>query len=358
MSGLEGRLVPDEAASSRITESFSSSRRPSPPGSSAPAPARPWRRGDRRPADRDAQRPGVAAVRRQLRPGPAGQPLAASPSLAPSAPAAPRRPGRPSGPAARPWRRRSGTATWWRRRARWATRPIDTAGEAVGGGDADGRGHDPLQAEGGSRALVRPLAHAPGRLADAGRQAGARLVVHRLRFRVDAHPTTVATLRSKVYPIHRRSAMHDELPSRPPASRSPTARCGSRWGRPGVAWAVFALLGPTAPARPPPFGSWPPWSGPTPARPGWPASTSSPTAARCAATSLTGQFAAVDDLQTGEENLRMMAAWPACPAPRPAAGGPAAGAVRPGRGRPADGGHLVGRAGASTWPPAWSATRR
>jgi hypothetical protein len=48
---------------------------------------------------------------------------------------------------------------------------------------------------------------------------------------------------------------------------------------------VFALLGPNGPARPRPSGSWPPWSGPTPAGPGWPASTWSPTAARCGVTS-------------------------------------------------------------------------
>ncbi len=38
-----------------------------------------------------------------------------------------------------------------------ATRLIDTACEAVGGRDPHGRGHDPVQAEGGPRPLVRPL---------------------------------------------------------------------------------------------------------------------------------------------------------------------------------------------------------
>ena len=32
--------------------------------------------------------------------------------------------------------------------------------------------------------------------------------------------------------------------------------------------------------------------------------------------SLTGQFAALDEAQTGEENLRMMGGWPGCPGPR------------------------------------------
>ena len=75
---------------------------------------------------------------------------------------------------------------------------------------------------------------------------------------------------------------------------------------------------------------------------------------------LTGQFAAVDDLQTGEENLRMMGRLAGLPGrearrratellerfawPRPAGG-----RSRPGR---------AACAGVSTWPPAWSADPR
>ena len=60
--------------------------------------------------------------------------------------------------------------------------------------------------------------------------------------------------------------------------------------------------------------------------------------------SLTGQFAAVDDLQTGEENLRMMGRLAGLSGPRgPPPGCRAAGALRPGRGRPPHGQDLVGR---------------
>ena len=76
---------------------------------------------------------------------------------------------------------------------------------------------------------------------------------------------------------------------------------------------------------------------PTPAGPGWPASTSSRDRRQVRRRiSLTGQYAAVDDLQTGEENLRMMgAAGRPARRPGPPPGGRAAGAVRPGRRRPA-----------------------
>ena len=64
---------------------------------------------------------------------------------------------------------------------------------------------------------------------------------------------------------------------------------------------------PTARARRRRSGSWPRCCARTPAGRASRASTSSPTGARSArAISLTGQYAAVDELQTGEENLRMM----------------------------------------------------
>ena len=60
--------------------------------------------------------------------------------------------------------------------------------------------------------------------------------------------------------------------------------------------------------------------------------------------SLTGQFAALDELQTGEENLRMMGRLSGLSGARgPPPRRRAAGAVRPGRGRPPHGGDLVGR---------------
>jgi len=102
--------------------------------------------------------------------------------------------------------------------------------------------------------------------------------------------------------------------------------------------------------------------------------------------SLTGQYAALDELQTGEENLRMMGRLsglsPAAAGRRagarldrfdraeggrrphaPPSGGPGpascwSGSTWP---RPAGARWRPGRAacaGASTWPPAWSGTRR
>ena len=54
--------------------------------------------------------------------------------------------------------------------------------------------------------------------------------------------------------------------------------------------------------------SWPPWCAPTRARRRSPATTCSPTrSASSGSISLTGQYAAVDDLLTGQENLEMMA---------------------------------------------------
>jgi ABC-type glutathione transport system ATPase component len=59
--------------------------------------------------------------------------------------------------------------------------------------------------------------------------------------------------------------------------------------------------------------------------------------------SLTGQFAAVDELQTGEENLHMMGRLSGLSGPPgPPPGRRAAGALRPGRGRQPHGQVLVG----------------
>ena len=76
--------------------------------------------------------------------------------------------------------------------------------------------------------------------------------------------------------------------------------------------------------------------------------------------SLTGQFAALDEVQTGEENLRMMgrlSGLSRAAARRRAAELLGQFELPP----PAGGGSAptpAGCGGGSTWPPAWSATRR
>jgi ABC-type multidrug transport system ATPase subunit len=60
--------------------------------------------------------------------------------------------------------------------------------------------------------------------------------------------------------------------------------------------------------------------------------------------SLTGQFAALDEAQTGDENLRMMGAGcRGCRGRRPGSGRRVAGAVRADRRRPTAGRHLLWR---------------
>ena len=251
-----------------------------------------------------------------------------------------------------------------------ATRPIDTAPRPSAAATRTAAATIRARLRAGRGPLCGPLAHAPGRL-DAGRQAGADLVVHRLRFRwgVDAHPTTVYTLRSKVYDIHSKVSQKEgrcptSWPSRRPASRSPTARLRVLDGVDlAVArGSVLALLGPNGAGKT------------TTVRILATLTRADAGRARVAGfdvvadrrqvrrrISLTGQYAAVDELQTGEENLRMMGRLAGLPGPAARRrAGRAAGALRPGRGRPPARWRptRAACAGASTWPPAWSASPR
>ena len=110
---------------------------------------------------------------------------------------------------------------------------------------------------------------------------------------------------------------------------------------------VFALLGPTARARPRPSGSSPRSRAPDggTATRGRPRRRAPSAASVRRAISLTGQYAAVDELQTGEENLRMMGRLAGLvAAPRPARRARrAARALRPRRRRRPPGRHLLGR---------------
>src|SRR5215216_2120198 len=259
--GLERRLAPDEAREQqhrRELRTLGEAR----VAQAVQAPLQPGHGvgGDRRAADGDAQHPGVAPVHPQLAPRPAGQPVA--PGLL-------RAPGRrrglegqvghqgqqlvPGGDIA--VERHGGDAEVG------GDPPHRHRLEAVGGCDPHGRGHDPLQAEGGSRPLVGPRPHPPGRL-DAGRQAGPDLVLHRLRFRwVDVLSYDCVYLTQlSVCDTQKERRCPASWPSRPPASRSPTGSCGSltgsTWQCPRAAWSPCSV--PTGLARPPPCAFWPP----------------------------------------------------------------------------------------------------
>ena len=107
---------------------------------------------------------------------------------------------------------------------------------------------------------------------------------------------------------------------------------------------VFALLGPNGAGKTTTVRILATLTEADAGRPGWQVSTYAATGRPSAAgISLTGQFAALDEAQTGEENLRMMGRWRGYPERRPSARGRADRAVRPDRGRPAPGGHLLRR---------------
>src|SRR5829696_7398490 len=235
-------------------------------------------------ADGDAQHPGVAPVHRQLGPGPARQPVA--PALL-----------RP------PWRRRRlegqighqgqqlvlGAHIAVQRHGRHAEVGRDPAHrhrlEAVAGRDPHGRGHDPLQAEGGSRPLAGPRAHAPGRL-DAGRQAGRSLVLHDLRFR------GLTPILRLCIPYAIEYMAYTEGAAMPSELAVEAAGLEKSYGTLRVLDGVDLAVARVA---------------------GFDVLTGRRQVRR--RISLTGQFAAVDDLQTGEENLRMLGRLAGLPGP-------------------------------------------
>ena len=175
--------------------------------------------------------------------------------------------------------------------------------DALGRRHLHGRAHDPLQVEARLRALARAPAQAPG-LLDAGRQPGLGVVAH------CSCSLTAYALRCIAYGTRRRRQRHDRTGDRGDRDRQVLRRAdGAGRRRPAgrARHASSPCSAPTAPARRRWCGSSPRSCARTPGR------------ARVAgfdvvedqravrhAISLTGQYAAVDELQTGDENLRMM----------------------------------------------------
>ena len=114
----------------------------------------------------------------------------------------------------------------------------------------------------------------------------------------------------------------------------------------------------TARARPPPSTSSPPWSPPTPATPPSPATTWPPRPHQVRQLiGLAGQYASVDEMLTGTENLVLLARLTGAvahrrrsSAPRTCSSNSASRTPPPARSRPTP----AACAAASTWPPAWS----
>src|SRR5829696_846250 len=175
-----------------------------------------------------------------------------------------------------------------------------------------------VQAEGGSRPLAGPRAHAPGRL-DAGRQAGRSLVLHDLRFRGLTPILRLCIHYAIEYMAYTEgAAMPSELAVEAAVLEKSygTLRVLDGVDLAVARGSVFALLGPNGAGKT------------TMVRILATLTRADAGQARVAGfdvltgrrqvrrrISLTGQFAAVDDLQTGEENLRMLGRLAGLPGP-------------------------------------------